>query len=66
MYDFDEPPPQLPSLEFKVYDSDTFSSEPLGFVVVKLEDYGRKTKAEMETFKLGAFGKMKNVSGEVS
>jgi hypothetical protein len=60
-YDFDIPSPQLPSIEFKVYDSDTFGSEPLGFVTLPLEYFGDQIEPKLSKHGLAKFGKMKEV-----
>ncbi|GMI11378.1 hypothetical protein TrVE_jg4950 [Triparma verrucosa] len=64
-YDLDAPAGQLPSLELKVYDSDNFSSEPLGFTVQPLSSFSEITKEKLFTYKLEAFGKMKEAKGEI-
>ncbi|GMH86935.1 hypothetical protein TL16_g10698 [Triparma laevis f. inornata] len=64
-FELDVPSAQLPSLELKVFDADNFSSEPLGFTVQPLSEYSEVTTEKLFTYKLEAFGKMKEVKGEI-
>jgi len=65
VFDLDVPTSQLPSIEFKVYDADNFSSEPLGFATVSLADFAEQLEAKLYKRTLEVFGKMKKVSGEI-
>jgi hypothetical protein len=64
-FELSVPPSQLPSLELKVYDSDTFSSEALGFIVIPLAEINEQVEPKLFTHALQKFGKMKEVKGEI-
>ena len=64
-FDLDVPLSQLPSIEFKVYDADSFSSEPLGFTTISLAEFNEQLEAKLFMNTLEMFGRMKKVSGQI-